>query len=156
MSEKKLRFDMLLEPSLRNRINDWRRQHPDMPSIGSAIHLLVKRALEGEATQPATVVGATASARPSLPPLPDGSDQTEAALNTDVPLGTHALLAWYQEARRTGRKKFDRRQAVNELLRDGIERYYAAQVGAIGAPADPAFQADDPLKATPTAVPDPT
>jgi hypothetical protein len=50
MTERKsLRFQMVMEPSLRDRVDAWRKMQTDLPSRSEAIRRLVEIALKEEA-----------------------------------------------------------------------------------------------------------
>ncbi|MEM6441128.1 MAG: hypothetical protein AAF763_15695 [Pseudomonadota bacterium] len=40
---------LLIEPSLKEAVHDWRRSQPDAPSLGEAVRRLLRQALDAEA-----------------------------------------------------------------------------------------------------------
>jgi len=48
MEEKTQRFEMRVSKSFLEQVDDWRRNHPDLPSRANAIRILVERAIEAE------------------------------------------------------------------------------------------------------------
>jgi hypothetical protein len=137
MATRMSRFDMFLDSALRDRINIWRRQHPNLPSIAGALRMLAERALDLETGAADLAVQTAASARPDLP-FPDERNQTEKALNAHIPKATHVQLKWYQDVRGITKKV-----AVNELLLAAIRRH-ATDIGAIRAPTKPTVEAETP------------